>query len=202
MSILRCGVYGPCNLAFYVAGEKFINVPDNAQITDINVLIRMGSEIILHVTKNAKLHGIYTAQRNIENSEASYNQVGIKKYSNTEFSDTEIITYTLTNTEVGNWTLATLKAGKFGIVLTASFDPTSTWVQDAPRIYNIDISISYTLLPKVSATNLSFQSNGTWKNVVSVFKKTNGAWVQQSNPASLFTGSPSGTESNYLYLGE
>ena len=192
----------PASLAFYVAGEKFINIPDNAQITDINVLIRMGSEIILHVTKNAKLHGIYTAQRNIENSEASYNQVGIKKYSNTEFSDTEIITYTLTNTEVGNWTLATLKAGKFGIVLTASFDPTSTWVQDAPRIYNIDISISYNLLPKVSATNLSFKSNGTWKNALAVFKKTNGAWVQQSDPASLFTGSPSGIESNYLYLGE
>lgn len=192
----------PASLAFYVAGEKFINIPDNAQITDINVLMRMGDDIILHVVKNAQLHGIYTAQRNIENSKASYNQVGIKKYSNTEFSDTEIITYTLTNTEVGNWTLATLKAGKFGIVLSASFDPGGIYVQSTPNIYNIDISISYNLLPKVSATNLSFKSNGTWKNALAVFKKTNGAWVQQSDPASLFTGSPSGTESNYLYLGE
>ena len=192
----------PASLAFYVAGEKFINIPDNAQITDINVLIRMGNDTITQLPKRAQLHGIYTAQRNIENNKASYNQVGIKKYSNTEFSDTKIISYTLTNTEVGNWTLATFKAGKFGIVLSASFDPTSIWVQAAPHIYNIDISISYTLLPKVSATNLSFKLNGTWKNALAVFKKTNGAWVQQSNPASLFTGSPSGTESNYLYLGE
>lgn len=192
----------PASLAFYIAGEKFINIPDNAQITDINVLIRMGSEIILHVTKNAQLHGIYTAQRNIENSKASYNQVGIKKYSNTEFSDTEIISYTLNNTEVGNWTLATLKAGKFGIVLTASFDPTSTWVQDAPRIYNVDISISYTLLPKVSATGISLKLNGTWKNALTVFKKTNGAWVQQSDPKTLFSGSSTGNESNYIYCGD
>ena len=49
---------------------------------------------------------------------------------------------------------------------------------------------------------LLFKLNGTWKNALAVFKKTNGAWVQQSNPASLFTGSPSGTESNHLYLGE
>ena len=192
----------PASLAFYVAGEKFINIPDNAQITDINVLIRMGDDIILHVVKNAQLHGIYTAQRNIENSKASYNQVGIKKYSNTEFSDTEIISYTLTNTEVGNWTLATLKAGKFGIVLSASFDPGGIYVQYPARIYNIDISISYTLLPKVSATNLSFKLNGTWKNALAVFKKTNGAWVQQSNPKTLFSGSSTGNESNYIYCGD
>ena len=129
--------------------------------------------------------------------------MGIKKYADkSEFSETEIIPYTLTNTEVGSWTLAVLKAGKFGIVLSASFDPGGIYVQTTPNIYNIDISISYNLLPKVSATNLSFKSNGTWKNALAVFKKTNGAWVQQSDPASLFTGSPSGTESNYLYLGE
>lgn len=127
-----------------------------------------------------------------------------KKYTDKpEFSQTEIIPYTLTNTEVGSWwRLATLKAGQFSIILSASFEPGIIGEQDAPHIYNIDISISYTLLPKVSTTNLSFKLNGTWKNALAVFKKTNGAWVQQSNPASLFTGSPSGTESNYLYLGE
>lgn len=56
--------------------------------------------------------------------------------------------------------------------------------------------------PLSSATGISLKLNGTWKNALAVFKKTNGAWVQQNNPASLFTGSPSGTESNYLYLGE
>lgn len=192
----------PASLAFYIAEEKFINIPDNAQITDINVLIKMGNDAITQLPKRAQLHGIYTAQRNIENSEVSYNQVGIKKYSDTEFSDTEIIPYTLTNAEVGSWTLATLKAGKFGIVLSASFDPRSIWVQAAPHIYNIDIFISYNLLPNASATGISLKLNGSWIKAKSVFKKTNGAWVQQNNPASLFTGSPSGTESNYLYLGE
>ena len=57
-------------------------------------------------------------------------------------------------------------------------------------------------IPLSSATGISLKLNGTWKNALAVFKKTNGAWVQQSDLASLFTGSPSGTESNYLYLGE
>ena len=57
-------------------------------------------------------------------------------------------------------------------------------------------------VPLTSTTGISLKFNGTWKNALAVFKKTNGAWVQQSDPASLFTGSPSGTESNYLYLGE
>lgn len=194
----------PASLAFYIAGEKFINIPDNAQITDINVLIRIGDTLKHKLYDGAKLHEIYTAQRKVENSEVRYNQVGKKKYTDKpEFSQTEIIPYTLTNTEVGSWwRLATLKAGQFSIILSASFEPGIIGEQDTPHIYNIDISISYTLLPKVSATNLSFKLNGTWKNALVVFKKTNGAWVQQSNPASLFTGSPSGTESNYLYLGE
>lgn len=197
----------PASLVFYVAGEKFINIPDNAQIIDINVLIRIGDtlEFTIGQSDDATLHEIYTAQRNIENGEASYNQVGIKKYTDkSKFSNKEIIPYTLTNTEVGNWTPAVLKAGKFSIVLSASFDPTPgrLQVQDVPRIFNVDISISYKISPNATAASLSFKSNGTWQNVVSVFKKTDGAWVQQSNPASLFSGSPSGTESSYLYLGD
>lgn len=57
-------------------------------------------------------------------------------------------------------------------------------------------------VPLTSTTGISLKLNGSWIKAKSVFKKTNGAWVQQSDPASLFTGSPSGTESNYLYLGE
>ena len=41
----------PASLAFYVAGEKFINIPDNAQITDINVLIRMGNDAVTQLPK-------------------------------------------------------------------------------------------------------------------------------------------------------
>ena len=103
---------------------------------------------------------------------------------------------------MGSWTLASLKAGKFGIVLSASYDPVSPFVQNTAEIYNIDISISYNLLPNASATSFLFKTNGTWKNALAIYKKVNGVWVQQSNPASLFNGSPSGTESNYLYLGE
>ena len=57
-------------------------------------------------------------------------------------------------------------------------------------------------VPLTSTTGISLKLNGTWKNALAVFKKTNGTWVQQSNPKTLFSGSPSGTESNYLYLGE
>ena len=68
-------------------------------------------------------------------------------------------------------------------------------------IYNIDFYISYTL-PDATAASLSFKSNGTWKNALAIFKKTDGAWVKQDDPTSLFSGSPSGTESSYLYLGD
>ena len=64
------------------------------------------------------------------------------KYAGTEISQTEVISYVLTNTEVGNWMLASLKAGKFGIVLSASYNPPiSDFVQHAFNIYNIDIFI-------------------------------------------------------------
>lgn len=66
--------------------------------------------------------------------------------------------------------------------------------------------LTYTLYAKATriatGTGIYIKQNGTFFKATTVFKKTNGAWVQQSNPASLFSGSPSGTESNYLYLGE
>ena len=159
----------------------------------------MGGTLAANTGALAKLHEIYTAQRSIENGETIYNQIGIKKYTDkSTIPKTKINSYTLTNAEVGNWTPAALKAGKFSIVLSASFNKQGIFKSALPEIYNIDIFVSYAL----PATGFSFKSNGTWKNVVSVFKKTNGAWVQQSDPTSLFNGSPSGTESNYLYLGE
>lgn len=66
--------------------------------------------------------------------------------------------------------------------------------------------LTYTLYAKATriatGTGIYIKQNGTFFKATTVFKKTNGVWVQQSNPASLFSGSPSGTESNYLYLGE
>lgn len=192
----------PASLGFYVAGEKFANIPDDAQITDINILIRMGNDSPAPISNDAQLHGIYTAQRKTEINRASYDQVGTKKYAGTGISQTKVISYILTNTEVGSWTLAPLKAGKFGIVLSASYDPPiSNFVQHVVNIYNIDISISYTLLPNTPAASLLFKSNGTWKNVLVVFKKTNGAWVEQEDLSAIFSGESSGTASNYVYGG-
>lgn len=189
----------PASLAFYVAGEKFINIPDNAQITDINVLIRMGDTLITDYGALATLHEIYTAQRNIENEEVSYNQMGIKKYTDkSSIPETKINSYTLTNAEVGSWTPTTLKAGQFSIILSASYNKKGLFKNTTPNIYNIDIFVSYAL----PGTGFSFKSNGTWKNTVAVFKKVDGAWVQQSNPKTLFSGSSTGSESNYIYCGD
>lgn len=201
------GKYGntssnPASLAFYVAGEKFANIPDNAQITDINILIRMGNDTPVSISNDAQLHGIYTAQRKTGAIGASYDQVGTKKYAGTGISQTKVISYILTNPEVGSWTLASLKAGKFGIVLSASYDPPiSDFVQHSVNIYNIDISISYTSLPNTSATSLLFKCNGSWIKAKSVFKKTNGAWVEQEDLSAIFSGESSGTASNYVYGG-
>ena len=61
----------------------------------------------------------------------------------------------------------------------------------------------YAKATKISAkTGLYIKQNGAFVEANAVYKKINGAWVQQSNPTSLFNGSPSGIESNYLYLGE
>lgn len=201
------GKYGntssnPASLGFYVAGEKFANIPDDAQITDINILIRMGNDTPVSISNDAQLHGIYTAQRKTGINGASYDQVGTKKYAGTGISQTKVISYILTNTEVGSWTLASLKAGKFGIVLSASYDPPiSDFVQHSVNIYNIDISISYRLLPNTPSTNLLFKSNGAWKNTLAVFKKTNGAWVEQEDLSAIFSDESSGTASNYVYGG-
>ena len=103
---------------------------------------------------------------------------------------------------MGSWTLASLKDGKFGIVLSASYDPPiSDFVQHSANIYNIDISISYRLLPNTPATSLLFKSNDVWKNVLVVFKKINGAWVEQEDLSAIFSEESSGTASNYVYGG-
>ena len=81
--------------------------------------------------------------------------------------------------------------------------PQGELINDVYNHYGLaSITLYAKAVPLVSTTGISLKLNGIWKNALAVFKKTNGAWVQQSNPASLFNGSPSGTESNYLYLGE
>ena len=65
---------------------------------------------------------------------------------------------------------------------------------------------SYTLYAKAesiatSVTSLLFKSNGAWKNALAVFKKTNGAWVEQEDLSAIFSGESTGTASNYVYGG-
>lgn len=73
-------------------------------------------------------------------------------------------------------------------------------------INNYPIENSYTLYAKAesiatSVTSLLFKSNGAWKNALAVFKKTNGAWVEQEDLSAIFSGESSGTASNYVYGG-
>lgn len=55
---------------------------------------------------------------------------------------------------------------------------------------------------KASGTGIYIKRNGAFVEANAVHKKVNGAWVQQDDPKSLFLGSPSGSESNYIYCGE
>lgn len=190
----------PVSIGFYIDGTKFSSIPNNAVISDISVSIRMRGPDIYSKTYISK---IYTAKRNLNNEIVSYVRAGKNEYENTYIPTAITKNYSLIGDSIGSWTSTELKNGQFGIVLSGY----STYVGNAAEdtfIYNINISVAYTLSGNGQETfsSVHLKSNGTWKNALAVFKKTNGTWVQQSNPASLFTGSPSGTESNYLYLGE
>lgn len=53
-----------------------------------------------------------------------------------------------------------------------------------------------------STIGMSLKRNNSWINAKSVYKKVNGTWVQQDNPKTLFSGSSTGNESNYIYCGD
>lgn len=190
----------PVSIGFYIDGTKFSSIPNNAVISDISVSIRMRGPDIYSKTYISK---IYTAKRNLSNEIISYVRVGKNEYENTHMPTSIIKNYSLIGDSIGSWTPTELKNGQFGIVLSeySTYDGSNG---EYIYICNINISVAYTLSGNGQETfsGVHLKLNGTWKNALAVFKKTNGAWVQQSNPASLFTGSPSGTESNYLYLGE
>ena len=52
-----------------------------------------------------------------------------------------------------------------------------------------------------TGTGFYIKQNGTFIEANAVYKKVNGVWEQQDDPKSLFLGSPSGSESNYIYCG-
>ena len=181
---------------FRCGAQRFTSIPDDATLTKIKVSMRIKADPnnqcqfnILAFTKYKQVQGVDT-----------YEQVG-KNLISTLDLPTEITEFG-GEADINTWSIAELKEGKLGLkaYLQRPFDDSRNTTVNI-YIYNIDFYISY-ILPDATTGSLSFKTNGTWKNVVSIFKKTNGIWVQQSNPTSLFTGSPSGTESNYLYLGE
>lgn len=75
-----------------------------------------------------------------------------------------------------------------------------------PSTGKLDTRTSLTLYAKAtkkaSSTGIYIKQNGTFVEANAVYKKIDGAWVQQDDPKSLFLGSPSGSESNYIYCGE
>lgn len=52
------------------------------------------------------------------------------------------------------------------------------------------------------STGLSLKLNGSWVEAKTVYRKVDGVWAQQDNPKVLFSGSSSGSASNYIYCGE
>lgn len=57
------------------------------------------------------------------------------------------------------------------------------------RITQVYVVLDYEEIsdPK-TGTGIFLKSNGSWEEVKSVYKKVDGAWVQQENPKSLFSG--------------
>lgn len=54
----------------------------------------------------------------------------------------------------------------------------------------------------ISSTGISLKCNNSWIEAKSVYRKVDGTWVQQDDPKSLFSGSSTGSESNYIYCGD
>lgn len=184
------------SINFRCGAQRFTSIPDDATLTKIKVSMRIKADPnsqcqfnILAFTKYKQVQGVDT-----------YEQVG-KNLISTLDLPTEITEFG-GEADINTWSIAELKEGKLGlkIYLQCPWDDSRNTTVNI-YIYNIDFYISYTL-PDATTVSLSFKSNGTWKNAIAIFKKVDGAWVEQSNPTSLFTGSPSGTESSYLYLGE
>lgn len=75
--------------------------------------------------------------------------------------------------------------------------PTYT-TEDASRT---SLTLYAKATPLSSTTGIYLKCNGSWIKAKSVFKKTNGVWVEQEDLSAIFSGESSGTASNYVYGG-
>ena len=195
----------PVSIGFYIDGSKFSNMPNNAVISDISVSIRMRRTPLILKVSETYISKIYTAKRNLTNEIVSYVRVGQNEYEGTRLS-ISTTNYSLTRDSVGSWTPTELRNGQFGIVLSeyCTYVPSDGSGIEDTEIYNINISVTYTLPGNDQATGsgISLKRNGSWLEAKSVYRKVNGAWVQQSDPKTLFSGSSTGSESNYIYCGD
>lgn len=200
----------PASVGFFIDGAKFSSIPANATITNINVSMKVkadsksGASIVSNTSR-----GFYTAKKEINGDNFSYTQIGTTTYKNviidlnedSQYSD--YLIYTISNKEVGEWTIADLKSGSFGIVwLASSPNITSNNGVSKHLIHNIDISVSYTLPEEyITSTTLYFKVNGSYQSAIEVYKKVSGTWVEQTDLPAIFSGELSGTASNYIYGG-
>lgn len=200
----------PASVGFFVDGAKFSSIPTNATITNINVSMKVKADgnTGASITSNTS-RGFYTAKKEINGDSFSYAQIGTTKYKdvviklNEDSEYSYYLTYTISNEEAGKWTAADLKSGSFGIVWLAS-SPSITSNDGVCKhlIHNIDISVSYTLPEEhITSTILYFKVNGSYKSATKVYKKASGTWVEQTEVASLFDGTASGSSTNYVYGG-
>lgn len=200
----------PASVGFFVDGAKFSSIPTNATITNINISMKVKADgnTGASITSNTS-RGFYTAKKEINGDSFSYAQIGTTKYKdvviklNEDSEYSYYLTYTISNEEAGKWTAADLKSGSFGIVWLAS-SPSITSNDGVCKhlIHNIDISVSYTLPEEhITSTILYFKVNGSYKSATKVYKKASGTWVEQTEVASLFDGTASGSSTNYVYGG-
>lgn len=200
----------PASVGFFIDGAKFSSIPANATITNINVSMKVkadsksGASIVSNTSR-----GFYTAKKEINGDNFSYTQIGTTTYKNviidlnedSQYSD--YLIYTISNKEAGEWTIADLKSGSFGIVWLAS-SPSITSNNGVSKhlIHNIDISVSYTLPEEyITSTTLYFKVNGSYKSAAKVYKKVSGTWVEQEDLSAIFSGESSGSSTNYVYGG-
>lgn len=200
----------PASVGFFVDGAKFSSIPANATIIGVNVSMKTKTEgntsasIVCNTSR-----GFYTAKKEINGDSFSYVQIGTTTYkdavikSNEDSTYSYYLTYTISGEEAGEWTVADLKSGYFGVVwLASSPSITSNGGVSKHLIHNIDISISYTLPDEsTTSTTLYFKTNGSYKSATRVYKKVSGTWVEQTDLPAIFSGESGGTASNYAYGG-
>lgn len=185
----------PVGIGFYVDGSKFSDMPDNAT----NIRIGINSTMAMTAPNTAYISETYTAKRNLVDGTPSYAKVGNRVW-NGNVIHTGAFTFTMLKSDGGSWNVADLKDGKFGIFL-GLYNTSS--INRTVNIYNIDISITYNIAEEDdTTTGIYLKPSGTWVEAKVVYKKVNGTWGQQDDPKTLFSGSSTGSESNYIYCGD